>query len=284
MLPQGAPSPGHCPLLGEAPAALGADAAWLMQLPIWRTARLGRTRPPSPPRPGPLAGTGRALLAEGLGAFGLAAVVVGSGIAAQQLSPGRPGLQLLASALATALGLYALVSVLATVSGAHLNPVVSLADAALGGVSWRLAASYAAAQTAGCASGVVVANLMFSRPAVFLSTHQRASSAHLLSEALATAGLVVVALGPARSRGAGSAAATAAWVGSAYLFSSSTSFANPALAAGRMLSDTFAGIAPSSVPAFVAAEALGGAAGLALVRALYPTSPPDRAGIRGAGR
>jgi len=217
-----------------------------------------------------------------VGTAGLAAVVVGSGIAAQQLSPGRPGLQLLASALATALGLYALVSVLAPVSGAHLNPVVSLADAALGGLGWRRAAAYAAAQAAGCASGAVVANLMFSRPAVFLSAHQRATGAHLLSEALATAGLVVVALGPAR--GAGSAAATAAWVGSAYLFSSSTSFANPALAAGRMLSDTFAGIAPSSVPAFVAAEALGGAAGLALVRALYPTSPPDRAGTRGAGR
>jgi arsenate reductase len=140
------------------------------------------------------------------------------------------------------------------VSGAHFNPVVSFVDAAFGGVSWRTAAAYLPAQVAGCIGGAVVANLMFSKAAVSISTRDRASPAHFLSEIVATLGLILVIFSLARSgRSRSAPAAVGAYIGAAYFFTSSTSFANPAITVGRMFSNTFAGIAPSSVPSFVVA-------------------------------
>jgi glycerol uptake facilitator-like aquaporin len=214
----------------------------------------------------------RRLLAEFLGSALLATVVVGSGIAAQNLSPGNVGLELFENAAATAAGLYAILLILGPISGAHLNPIVSFVDAILGGLSWREVAAYVPAQIGGCCAGAVLANLMFSRAAVTLSTHQRASGGHLLAEVVATAGLILVVFLLARSgRAERAPGAVAAYIGAAYFFTSSTSFANPAIAIGRMLSDTFAGIAPSSVPLFVVSEFGGGLVGLVLLRALYPS-------------
>jgi glycerol uptake facilitator-like aquaporin len=213
----------------------------------------------------------RRLLAEYLGSALLAALVIGSGIAAQQLSD-DVGVQLLANAAATAAGLYALILVFAPASGAHFNPVVSLVDAAFGGLDRRDLAPYLAAQVAGCCSGAVLANAMFELAAVSISTHHRASPAHLLAEVVATCGLVLVIFSLVRTgRPAIVPAAVGAYIGAAYWFTSSTSFANPAITAGRVLSDTFAGIAPASVPSFVLAQLAGGAAAFALIRVLYPT-------------
>lgn len=218
----------------------------------------------------------RAVGAELLGSALLAAVVIGSGIAAQRLSPGDVGVQLLEDAAATAAGLYALILTLRPVSGAHLNPVVTVVDAALGGLPWRRAAAYLPAQVAGCCGGAVLADLMFARPAVALSTHHRASAAHLLAEVVATAGLLLVIFSLARSGDGGRVAgAVGAYIGAAYFFTSSTSFANPAITVGRALSDTFAGIAPSSVPTFIAAQAAGGALGYALLRLLVPDAAEE---------
>jgi arsenate reductase len=213
----------------------------------------------------------RRLLAELLGSGFLAAVVIGSGIAAQRLSPGDTGLELLQNAAATAAGLFAIILMFGPVSGGHFNPVVSFADAALGGLSWRDAAAYLPAQVAGCTGGAVVANLMFSGAAVSLSGKDRTSAAHFLSEVIATLGLLLVIFALARSgRSRSAPAAVGAYIGAAYFFTSSTSFANPAITTGRMFSDTFAGIAPASVPAFVGAQVIGGALAVALIRVLYP--------------
>jgi arsenate reductase len=220
----------------------------------------------------------RRLSAEFIGSAFLAAVVIGSGIAAQQLSPGNTGLELLENAAATATGLFALILMVGPVSGAHFNPVVSFVDAAFGGMSWRNASAYLLAQVAGCSIGAVVANLMFSRAAVSISTHHRASAAHFLSEVVATVGLIVIIFALARTgRGTSAPAAVGAYIGAAYFFTSSTSFANPAIAVGRMLSSSFAGIAPSSVPSFVAAEVLGGALAFVVVKILYPGVTPAEA-------
>jgi glycerol uptake facilitator-like aquaporin len=220
----------------------------------------------------------RRLTGEFVGSAFLAAVVIGSGIAAHRLSPGNTGLELLENAAATAAGLFALILMVGPVSGAHLNPVVSFVDAAFGGMTWRRALAYLLAQVTGCSSGAVVANLMFSRAAVSISTHRRASAGHFLSEVVATVGLIVIIFALARSgRGNSAPAAVGAYIGAAYFFTSSTSFANPAIAVGRMLSDSFAGIAPSSVPSFVAAEALGGALAFLLVKVLYPGVTPAEA-------
>ncbi len=157
------------------------------------------------------------------------------------------------------------------ISGGHFNPVVSFVDAAFGGLRWRDAWSYLVAQVAGCAGGAVLANLMFSKPAVSISMRHRASAAHALSEVVATLGLVLVVFALARTgRNRAAPAAVGAYIGTAYFFTSSTSFANPAITVGRMLSDTFAGIAPSSAPAFVAAQVVGGALAFAVIKALYP--------------
>jgi arsenate reductase len=216
----------------------------------------------------------RRLLAEYLGAAFLAALVIGSGIAAQRLTA-DPGLRLLENSAATAAGLYAIILMFGPVSGGHFNPVVSLADAAFGGLSWRDAGAYAAAQIAGCMSGAVLANAMFSLAAVSISTTHRATAAHALAEVVATLGLLLVILALARSGRTGTApAAVGAYIGAAYWFTSSTSFANPAITVGRMFSDTFAGIAPSSVPAFVLAQLAAAAIAVPLVRALYPVPEP----------
>jgi glycerol uptake facilitator-like aquaporin len=218
---------------------------------------------------------GRRLLAEFLGSALLAAVVIGSGIAAQQFSPGATGLELLENAAATAAGLFAIILMFGPVSGGHFNPVVSFTDAALGGLRWRDAAAYLPAQVAGCSAGAMLANLMFSRPAVSISVHHRASAAHLLAEVVATAGLLLVIFALARTgRAAAAPAAVGAYIGAAYFFTSSTSFANPAITVGRMFSDTFAGIAPASALPFIAAQVAGGVVGWALIRVLYPAITP----------
>ncbi|HET9972633.1 MAG TPA: MIP/aquaporin family protein [Streptosporangiaceae bacterium] len=220
----------------------------------------------------------RRLLAEFLGGAFLAALVIGSGIAAQRLSPGQAGLELFENAAATAAGLFAIILMFGPVSGGHFNPVVSFADAAFGGLSWRDAAAYLPAQVAGCAAGAVLANLMFALPAVSISTKQRASGAHFLSEIIATAGLLLVIIALARSgRGSSAPAAVGAYIGAAYWFTSSTSFANPAIIIGRMFSDTFAGIAPSSVLSFIGAQVIGGALAVAAVKALYSAITPAEA-------
>jgi arsenate reductase len=216
--------------------------------------------------------------AEATGTALLTAAVVGSGIAAHRLSPGDAGLQLLENAVATALALGALILTFGPVSGAHFNPVVSFADAALGGISWRDAAAYLPAQVAGCVTGAVAANLMFELPTVSISVKERATGAHALSEVIATAGLLLVIFALARSgRAATAPAAVGAYIGAAYWFTASTSFANPAITVGRMFSNTFAGIAPSSAPAFIAAQVGGGIAGVIIIRLLYPALTPAQA-------
>ena len=214
-----------------------------------------------------------------LGSGFLTAVVIGSGIAAQRLSPGDTGLELLENAAATAAGLFAIILMFGQVSGGHFNPVVSFADAAFGGLSWRDAACYLPAQVTGCLGGAVIANLMFSGPAVSISSRNRASAAHFLSEIVATLGLLLVIFALARSgRSRSVPAAAGAYIGAAYFFTSSTSFANPAITFGRMFSDTFAGIAPASVPAFIGAQVIGGALAVAVILALYPGTPAATGG------
>jgi glycerol uptake facilitator-like aquaporin len=223
----------------------------------------------------------RRLLAELLGSAFLAALVIGSGIAAQTLSPGDVGLQLFENAAATAAGLFAIILMFGPVSGGHFNPVVSLADATFGGLSWRDALAYIPAQVAGCTLGAIVANGMFALAAVSISTHHRASPAHVFSEVIATAGLILVIFSLARTRRASMApAAVGAYIGAAYFFTSSASFANPAISLGRMFSDTFAGIAPASVPVYIVAQLIGGACAILAIRALYPdVTPADAAGV-----
>ncbi len=226
------------------------------------------------PKP-PLA---RRLLAELLGSAFLAALVIGSGIAAQTLSPADSGLQLLENAAATAAGLATIVLMFGPVSGGHFNPVVSLADAIFGGLARRDALAYIPTQIAGCVLGAVAANGMFALAAISVSTHHRASPAHLLSEVIATAGLLLVIFSLARAkRPQATPAAVGAYIGAAYFFTSSTSFANPAIAVGRMFSDTFAGIAPASVPAFALAELAGGALAVLAIAVLYPGLTPGEA-------
>ena len=216
----------------------------------------------------------RRLLAEFLGSAFLAALVIGSGIAAQQLSDDT-GLRLLENAAATAAGLFTIILMFGPVSGGHFNPVVSLVDAAFGGLSRRDALAYAPVQVAGCIAGAIVANAMFALSAISISTHHRASPAHLFAEVIATLGLILVIFALARSgRAATAPAAVGAYIGAAYWFTSSTSFANPAISVGRMFSDTFAGIAPASVPGFVVAQLVGGAVAIGAVRALYPDVGP----------
>ncbi|WP_433673159.1 aquaporin [Nocardia sp. CA-136227] len=225
------------------------------------------------PDAGPLP-LGRRAVAEFSGTAALAAVVIGSGIAADQLSPGDLGLRLLENSTASALGLAVLILIFGPISGAHLNPVVSLADWLGGrrdrrGLSTRAFGVYVAAQFSGAIVGALLANTMFDRSPLQLATQQRVTGGHLLGEILAAAGLVAIGFAAARLGRGASAAAVAAYLGSAIWFTSSGSFANPALTLGRMLSDSFTGIAPSSVPAFTAAQILGGLAGSSLITLLY---------------
>ena len=213
----------------------------------------------------------RRLTAEAVGTGLLVAVVVGSGIAAERLSPDDVGLQLLENSVATAAALVALILAFGSVSGAHLNPVVTLAERLTHGTTTREAGAYAAAQVAGACLGAVLANAMFDLPAVSLSDHVRSSGPLWLGEVVATFGLVTVILGVVRAgRSEAVPFAVAGYIGAAYWFTSSTSFANPAVTIGRTLSDTFAGIAPSSVPAFVVAQVIGGVAATGLALYLSP--------------
>lgn len=218
----------------------------------------------------------RRLLAELLGSGLLTVVVVGSGIMAGQLSPNETGLQLLENSIATALGLAVLILIFSTVSGSHFNPIVSLADATLGHRSWSDIAGYIPAQILGCVSGAMLANVMFGLDPITFSTKDRQDPAFLIGEVVATAGLVLLIFSLARTgRGHLAPVAVGSYIGAAYWFTSSTSFANPAIAIGRMFSDTFAGISPASVPGYIAAEIAGGALGLILVIILFPrTTPP----------
>jgi glycerol uptake facilitator-like aquaporin len=213
----------------------------------------------------------RRALAEFCGTAYLVAVVVGSGIAAQHLSPHDVGLQLFENAAATAGGLSALILALGPVSGGHFNPIVSAADAFFGGLAGRDLPAYVAAQVCGGVTGAVAANLMFNLAAVKWSTHSRSSGALWLGEVVATIGLLVVIFGVVRSgRSAAAPFAVGAYVASAYFFTSSTGFANPAVTIGRAFTDSFAGIKPPSLPAFIAAQVVGGAVAVVLIRTLYP--------------
>lgn len=224
----------------------------------------------------------RALAGEFVGSALLAAVVVGSGIAAQTLSPSDAGLALFENAFATALGLAVLILVFQTVSGAHFNPVVSVVDALLHRKGWAVTSAYVPAQVIGCIAGAILANLMFAEPAVAWSTTDRATWPHLLAEVVATAGLVLVIFALVRTRRSHLAApAVGAYIGAAYFFTSSTSFANPAITIGRAFSDTFAGIAPGSVLPYIAAQLVGAALGWALVRGFFPV-PTTRPAASGA--
>lgn len=237
------------------------------------------------PDPGELAvevetGTGtlrldlaRRLVAEGLGTGLLIVAVIGSGIMAQQLSS-DVGLQLLENSIATAGALVGLILMFGAVSGAHFNPVVTILDRLLGSISGRDTILYVVAQIIGGCLGAMLANIMFELPAINLSTHDRSSTALWISEIVATATLLLVIQGCVRSgRAAVVPFAVAAWIGGAYWFTSSTSFANPAVTIARMLSDTFAGIAPASAPMFILMQLLGMTIAFGLVKLLHPSNP-----------
>ena len=223
----------------------------------------------------------RRVTAEFLGTAFLVAAVIGSGIAASRLSPDDVGLQLLENSVATGAVLVALILALQPVSAAF-NPVVTLVERALGALSTAHAAALIAAQTAGGIGGAIVANLMFGLDAVSISSHQRSSGGLWLGEVVATLGLVVVIFGVVRSgRSHTVAFAVGGYITAAYWFTSSTSFANPAVTVARMFSDMFAGIAPGSVAMFVAMQLLGGALALAVVTLLYPDAARLAAEITG---
>jgi glycerol uptake facilitator-like aquaporin len=229
-----------------------------------------------------LAPLGRRVAVEAVGTAALVAIVVGSGIQATQLSH-DVGVQLLANSLATVFGLGVLIALLGPISGAHFNPVVTLAAWWTGrrtgeGPNPGEVAAYTGAQIAGAIGGAVLADAMFAKPLVTWSTHDRFGGHLWLGEVVATAGLIVLVFGLARTGRAHFApVAVACWIGAAYWFTSSTSFANPAVTIGRAFTDTFAGIAPASVLAFVAAQLLGMAVGLGLLAVLFghPTPSPD---------
>lgn len=215
----------------------------------------------------------RRTLAEFIGTAFLLIAVVGSGIAAQRLSPSDTGLELLENAIATGAALVAIILAFGSVSGAHLNPAVSCVDAVFRGLKLHVLAVYTVAQVAGAMVGVVLANLMFSLPAVTISSRVRSGSGLSLSEVLATFGLLLVIFGVTRGgRTAAAPFAVGAYITGAYLFMSSTSFANPAVTLARTLSDTFAGIAPASVPPFIIAQVVGTVLACGVVRVLWPAA------------
>ncbi len=224
---------------------------------------------------------GRRAAAELVGTAFLVAAVIGSGIAASRLSPDDVGLQLLENSIATGAVLVALILALQPVSAAF-NPVVTLVERGFGLITTRTAAVLIAAQVMGGITGVVVANLMFDLDAITIATHDRTGAHLLLSEVVATIGLVVIIFGAVRTGRTDTIAfAVGGYITAAYWFTSSTSFANPAVTIARMFSDTFAGISPSSVPWFVLAQLAGGLLAALLVRYLYPiTAAPDFTGIQ----
>lgn len=216
----------------------------------------------------------RRLLAESIGTAMLLAAIIGSGIAAQRLSPHDTGLELLENAIATGAALVAIIWVFGPVSGAHFNPVITLADRLLGSLTTTAAAWYVVAQVVGAVLGAVTANLMFSIPPLEVSTKVRYGAGLWLAEGVATFGLVLVVFSLVRSgRTALAAPAVGVYIAAAYWFTASTSFANPAVTIARTLSDTFAGIAPGSVVPFILAQLVGGGIAIATTRFLYPRPP-----------
>ena len=220
----------------------------------------------------------RRLFAEALGTALLVAAVVGSGIMAQRLSPADTGLALLENAIATGGVLLVLIATLGPISGAHFNPVVTAVDAWFGGIDRRDIAPYVVVQVLGACAGAILANLMFGLSAVSISTHDRTGSGILLSEVVATFGLLWVIIGLVRAgRSSWIAASVAAYIVGAYWFTASTSFANPAVTIGRTLSNTFAGIAPASVPGFVIAQCIGAVLAVLATVVLWPRHSPSGA-------
>jgi glycerol uptake facilitator-like aquaporin len=215
----------------------------------------------------------RKLVAEGLGTAFLLAVVVGSGIMAERLAGGNVAIALLANTLATGAGLVALILTFGPISGAHFNPAVSLADAWQGGLPWREVPGYLLAQVAGAFAGVAAAHLMFGEPLFFASLHERSGPAQWWSEFVATFGLLAVIWGTVKSRPTVTPFVVGAYITAAYWFTSSTSFANPAVTLARAASDTFAGIRPLDAPGFIVAQLLGAFAATALFKWLIPTLP-----------
>ncbi len=216
----------------------------------------------------------RKLIAEALGTALLLATVVGSGIMGEQLSGGNVAIALLANTIATGAGLVALILTFGPISGAHFNPAVTLADASQGGLPWREVPGYLLAQIAGAFVGVAVAHIMFKQPALFFaSQHERSGLSQLVSEFVATFGLLSVIWGCVRRQPHTVPFAVGAYITAAYWFTSSTSFANPAVTLARAASDTFAGIRPADAPGFIVAQLLGATASTALFRWLVPSLP-----------
>lgn len=212
----------------------------------------------------------RSLLAEGVGSLVLTATVVGSGVMAERLAGGNTAIALLANTGATVAVLAVLIALLGPVSGAHFNPAVSLVQALRGALSWRLTAGYAVVQVVGCCAGAILAHTMFDLPLLQSSLHSRTGAAQWLAEAVATCGLLLVVLGHRRPQDA--PWMVAGWIGAAYWFTASTSFANPAITIARSLSNTFAGIRPTDVPGFIVAQVVGALIALALARVLFAPS------------
>ena len=215
----------------------------------------------------------RRAVAEGIGTALLLATVIGSGIMGEKLAGGNVAIALLANTIATGAGLVALILTFGSISGAHFNPAVTLADATQAGLPWREVPVYLFAQVLGAFVGVAVAHLMFVKPVFFASTHDRSGAAQLVSEFVATFGLLSVIWGCARRRTGAVPFAVGAYITAAYWFTSSTSFANPAVTIARAASDTFAGIRPMDVPGFVMAQLLGAGAATATFRWLVPALP-----------
>jgi glycerol uptake facilitator-like aquaporin len=218
-------------------------------------------------------GLPRRVVAEAIGTALLLAAVVGSGIMGERLAGGNVAVALLANTLATGAALVALILTFGPISGAHFNPAVTLADAAHGGGAWSEVVVYVGAQVAGAFAGVALAHVMFGEPLFSASRHARHGAGQLVSEFVATFGLLSVIWGCARSRAAAVPFAVAAYITAAYWFTASTSFANPAVTLARAASDTFAGIRPADAPGFIAAQLAGAAAATALFRWLAPPGP-----------
>jgi glycerol uptake facilitator-like aquaporin len=218
-------------------------------------------------------------VAEAVGTAFLLAAVVGSGIMGDRLAGGNVAIALLANTLATGAALVTLILTFGPISGAHLNPAVTLADASQGGVAWREVPAYLAAQIAGAFAGVATAHLMFGEPAFSASRHVRSGGAQIFSEFVATFGLLSVIWGCVRLRSSAVPFAVGAYITAAYWFTASTSFANPAVTLARAASDTFAGIRPADAPGFIVAQLAGAAAATALFRWLVPSLPKDAAKV-----
>jgi glycerol uptake facilitator-like aquaporin len=212
-----------------------------------------------------------------MGSLLLAATVIGSGIMAERLCAGNLAVALIANTGATVAVLATLIALFGPVSGAHFNPAVSLVQALRGALAWREAAAFVLIQTLGCCAGAILAHAMFSLPLIQASVHERTGIAQWIAEFVATFGLLLVVLGHRKAEDA--PWMVAAWIGAAYWFTSSTSFANPAITVARALSNTFAGISPSHVPAFILAQLLGALAAIPVARLLFPRMSLESAPI-----